>query len=603
MRKGQAEIIAILGIMIVAVVAILLATQQPSSTQPVTREQQSIRDSLENLIRSGAHETMRALGTNGGYEEPAGEIIFLGKQVPYWQKSGQSQVPPTKENFVRMLEEFINENKDSFVSGLSGEIELGRASVEADFLENKAIIKVNLPATLNNNPVNPIYDVEILTRFGDIMDFAEEFTTAQSGDRYLEYFILASMFSSPIENGAHTTPFFFALTRCGEFVFRTWDDIKPEAEDRIAVTLAHTYMPGKAPFNVGDITSYSKYIIPQFNGNTHSGIEVSFHLPDGFELEPGSFYFTPNPISAVAKPIPMTGVCVSDPVYVNYYMRFPVVVRAKDPLTGNSFHFAHEVFINGNSPGEWTQEAVRAQELQALLCADTKCSSSISVTDLSGSPVEGASVYFLGCQIGKTDSSGSLRAPIPCGRGSLQVIKPGHEIYSQTLAPTELGSFQTTVPRTLNAKVNFYQVNLLDYSSTYEIDSIETLPPGKKVMLTLRSFTGKPYSFVFDGSGILTQVPAGEYSLLAVLMDDEFRQAFGQVELLYDFSEDLEELNVYVPTNYQFSQLSQAEDLEELTDKGFAFTEMMEQCGIGPVSEAPVDDDETIPCIRSHDQL
>lgn len=605
MRSGQAEFIAILGVIIIAVVAIIFATQQPSIPTVINPQQQSLQDSLENLIRSGADDTLRVMGTHGGYAEPPADgVVFLDKTVPYWQENGVVNIPDVEATFEQELEDFVNANKDRFVSGLGGDIEVGEASVDATFLPSQITLQVNLPATLNGNPLPATYNIEILSTMGEIVDFAESFTQKQTEERYLEYFILASMLASPMEDGEHITPFMISLTECGDFIFRGRDDLRPHVEDRVKVTLAHTYLPEKAPVNVGDITPYPKYVVPRLDGKAYNTIDVSFHLPDDFELDHQAFQFSPNPIVAVASPIPLTSICVSDPIYVNYFLNFPVVVRVKDPLTGNVFQFAEELLIKDNTPLVWSDSSNYDQELQEFICDNLLCEGDLQVSTLSGSPVENADVTFMGCSVGDTDQFGRVEAPIHCGAGVLRVIKSGHAIYEEFLGYNNLDPKLVTLPEMLTANIVFHQVNVLDFAETYTANDIDLLPPDRRVILTMKSADGKGYNRLYDSAtGQFTAVPAGTYGVLAILTDEDYQQAFGQIEMIHTFDEDLEDVHIYLPTNFQFSQLNTATDAVIAQQKGVEFTNLFEQCGIGPIGGLEVDKDDVLPCERTYSEV
>jgi len=528
MRKGQVEIIVILAVVIVAVVAILLATQTPSDVEPVSQEGRSVRNSLTNLITTAAGESLRTLSLYGGYDSPQpNSVQFLDDSVTYWQEDGDVTVPQAKQSFVRLTEKFINENKDSYVSGIGADIVVGEATVTATFLDSKIDLSVVLPSSMNDQPLPSTYAISIPTKFGDILEFSEDFSLAETRDRYLEYNTIASLLMSPIENGQHTTPLFISLTNCGDFVFKSWSDIKSAAEERVKVTLGHTYMPGKVPLNIGETTSFPKYTIPQFNGKRFEDIEVSFHLPDDFELTQPSFQFSPNPIIALASPVPMTSVCVSDPILINYFFNFPTIVRVKDPLTGNVFQFANKVFIKDNAPGDWSELTGYEQELQTRICSDPQCPLNLQVNSLNGAPVEGADVSFMGCQVGITSPSGSLQTAIPCGIGPLQIYSSGYEAYSETFSSESLNPATVTVPQMLNTKVFFYEVNIKDFDEQYWItgtDAIRPIPPDKKAVLTLaQSINLDSYSLLFDAVGTLNQVPAGEYAVLGALSSEDLQ--------------------------------------------------------------------------------
>jgi len=600
MRKGQVEIIAVLAVIIIAVVAIIYAAAPSIMPDPVSQEGKSLKDTLSGLVSKAADESIRKLSLYGGYTEAQiGGAAFLGDSVTYWQRGGKVSVPQAKHNFVSATEDFINQNKEAFVSGFT-DVTVGEATVVANFFDSKIDLTVSIPATLKGQPQPSTYSVTVPTKFGEILQFAEDFSNSQSRERYLEYFTLSTALLSPIENGEHTTPFFIALTGCGESVFKTWSDLKPAMENRISVTLGHTYMPGKAPLGVAEFTSYPKYAVPQLNGNRYSDIDVSFHLPDDFELSPSSFQFSPNPIIAVASPVQMTSVCVSDPIYVNYFLNFPVIVRAKDPITGNLFQFAHQVFIKDNEPGEWTDSSIYDQDVQALICSSLQCSLDLQVTSLSGEAVTGADVSFMGCPVGHTDSSGRLQGAVPCGIGPIQVLKSGYMVSSEQFSSDEfITQQQVTVPKMLNSDLFFYQVTVDDSGTSYTIKDIQPIPQDRKVMLTLSNPGQQGTRQMFDASGKLSYVPAGQLGVSATLTEENLQVAFGQILKLTTIPEDTGEIHIYVPYNILFSSL----DAEAATSKAFDFTNLMEACGINPVAASPVNIDDVVPCVKGYDEV
>ncbi len=96
--KGQAEIIIVLGIIIIAAVVLVFTTQRELIFPP-TSEVAILRQSLENEIEqnlySRALETIETIGQQGGYTNPPEElsVSYQGSDVPYWQYAGQSIVP------------------------------------------------------------------------------------------------------------------------------------------------------------------------------------------------------------------------------------------------------------------------------------------------------------------------------------------------------------------------------------------------------------------------------------------------------------------------------------------------------------------------------
>lgn len=598
MRTGQVEIIAIVAIIVVAIVVILYAALPTSDTEPVSLEGKSVRNSLTSLIQAAAQESLRTTSTYGGYTDAQADgVAFLGDSVPYWQTGGVVSAPPAKQNFVQATEDFINENKDAYVADL-GDVEVGEANVVANFLGSKIDLTVNLPSTFNGQPLPGSYSLSIPTKFGDILSFADEFSREQAQKRFFEIFILGSMLLSPIENGEHTTPLFISLSECGDSVFLSYPEVSEAVEDRVKVTLGHTYLSGRVPLQVGDITSYPKYPLPEFTGD--QDLDVTFHLPDDFDLTPSSMQFSPNPIIAIAEPVEMTSHCVSDPLYISYFLNFPMIVRAKDPITGNVFQFAHQVFIKDNAPGPWTDPAVYEQSIQSQVCETLDCSLSLSVTSLSGTPVDDASVSFMGCSLGRTDLSGTLTAPTPCGLGPIQVLKSGYAVTTEMYSSSDFSSPITiTAPKMLNAEVFVYQVTVDDSGSLYTIKEITTIPDDRRLLLTLNNLGKEGTNIVYGAAGKLSNVPAGDVGATATLTNDVLQVNFGQVSSFQTIPEDTPELHIYVPSNILFSSLSSL----DASNKALDYADLFASCGIAPLSTTPVSIDDVVPCVRGYDEI
>ena len=595
MRKGQAEILIILGIIVVGVIAILLATQ--SFDRPISTPPSDLRGSLEHLIRSGADETQRVLSLNGGYAAPAGGAVFLEQSVPYWQENGVLNIPAVEQNFEEFLTAFINENKDSFVEGLGGEIVVGRADVDATFLNDKIILNVNLPSSRNNVATPPNYQIEILSRFGEVLDFSRTFTQMQTDNRYLEVFTLNSIIASPIENGEFVTPWFIQLATCGDFIFRSYQDIQPAMRDRVATTLAHTYLPGKSPVNVGDVTPFPKYLLPLTK--PYTDLDVSFHLADD-GLNPTNFQFTPDPIQASADPIGFTGICVSDPLYVRYFLSLPVIVRVKDTITGHIFQFALPLFIDNNAPGTWGIATDGDRAIQAQICEDLFCSVSLAVTGTSGEPVSGADVSFMGCSIGRTSSQGVLETAGPCGAGPLQVYAKGYDFYIEQTSYTNMEDKTVTLSQLVSPALFIHEAIVADniFSNQYWI--MGTVPLDGKLLLSLRSTeTDKIYTRVFDEPGeALKGVPVGTYMVIGTLMNEDLTVLRGSLSTFLTLTEGVEELYFYVPQNTEFVGM---EDQNAIFARSRTLTTVLERCGVGPVQSTAFDGE--FPCIKEYSEV
>ena len=598
MAKAQTEIVVVLGIVVVAVVVILYALPNiiPSDVpQAIKAKYDSVKASFESLVMDGAQDTMRKLSMNGGYLDNSsfllGSVTFLGKEVPYWQYNGQVKYPNVRDNFVQGLREYLANNKDTVAQSLNmAGVELGDPQVSANFLANKIVITVNMPVTIDGTRVSKPYSVEVQTRLNEIDEFAKGFAAYDASKRPFEYYTLSSIIISPIEQDVHTVPMFIFLTECGEYVFRTWWDVKPHMENVIRTTLAQTYMPGKAPNNTMMASSSPKYMLVPINGKRYESLDVNFHLPDSFSLEQKDFQFSPDPISVTSKIIPLVGQCQSDPVYINYYVSYPVIVRVKDPLTQNVFQFALHVFIKDNKPGDWSASGYES-DIQKQICSNPQCAADITVKDSAGRPVDYASITFMGCNLGTTNTQGRLTVPAPCGLGPLQIYKQGYDSYSRMESSDRLSGLSISLAKTPIITAHFYQVIVQNISlnGKYDIsqNGVGPIETGKVVYMSFFDIANvKSYQMGYSSAGgRISGMPAGYYVIGGSLLSKG--NELGSFLINYSLSESLDgkDLYIYLPDELGYQSLT---DSSQKAGATVTLTNVLIKCGLGPVSLSEV---------------
>jgi len=612
MYKGQVEFVVIVGLLVVISVAVLYAYQSGViNPSPVGtgEEQKLVRNSVENLIRDAVYATMKNISRYGGYLDSSDfsldSVRFLGKEVPYWQENGLLSIPDIESNLKKGVLDYIKSNKDSIAIGLKKDINIGTPVIQnINLLNDKIVLTVNMPTTVQGYAVQQPYVVDVKTRFGEVVEFSRGFASYSTTNRPLEYYTVSSMFLSPIESGVHSVPFFIFLTRCGEFVYKSWYDIRPAVEYAIKVTLAHTYMPGKVPLNIMRTTSYPKYSLVPINGKNYENLEVSFHLPDNFKLEPYDFQFSPDPIIVESKVIQLVGACQSDPVYVNYFVRYPVIVRVKDTITGNVFQYALEVYIMDNKPGDWSSKTTEGYQEQNEICDNPQCSVDMSVSDSRG-PVSSAAVTFMGCKLGETDSSGRLKGPAPCGIGPLEIRANGYEIYNKMQSSDNLDNLNVTISKIPTVKAHFFEVIVQNISlqGEYEVykQGVVPLESDSVVYMNFYSNTKSQeyYQLAFDKKGgIIRGVPADSYAVSGTLMKGATEK--GAFVTNYEITEDMdgEDVYVYLPNTIEY------ENIVNSSIKATAavnLANVLSKCGLGPISNrAPK---EFKGCTVSYDEI
>jgi hypothetical protein len=588
-RKGQVEAVIILGIIVVVAVVIILAIQIPGPG-PLTPQSRTVKDSIENFIRAGAYDTIKTMGIQGGYlTTPTDTVTFLGKEVPYWNKGGQLNIPDLSANLANGLKQYIIDNKDGLAGSFDKPVTLGSPTVTATILSSKVDLVVNLPTTVDGSAIAQPYSVSIPTKLGDINDFARSFATENNDKRFFEMHTIAFYGQIPPDPEAQPLPWYFQLRYCGEFFFKTWNDIRPNADEVVKRVVAQTYMPNKAPLNTLDTTGIRKYELPPINGKTFDDLDVTFFLPDDFGLTRNSFQFSPDPIQAVAEPIEMVGICLSDTVLVEYDIKYPVIVRVEDTLTNDAFQFALDVQIEANEPADWTSTIGDSPSI----CDQLDCSASILVKNSKGEPIKNTDVFFMGCTVGTTDNSGQYVGNIPCGIGPLNVYGNDYDTYDEMHSSDELIDISITLMKKPVVKLFFHEVTIqnLTTSKQYYVasDGIRwvdnDLHGDQAVMMTFAppNKIENPKKRVFaTKSGTISQIPEGIHYISGNLMTSDWSTVHGSMINQLILADDTSEMHVYLPYMVNFNAANSNPALDA--------SRVLEICGIGPLSETEVTD-------------
>ncbi len=592
MRKGQVELIVILGLLVV--IAVVVVSQFNIFAPTETTDSRLARASVEAFIRIASYDTVERMSMYGGYLSPdefATDYVYLnGKPVPYWQQGGTITYPDKAANFVQGVKDYIDENKDGLAATMTN-VTLGEPVVSPPLFNDDSItVTVALPTIIRGVPYNQPYVVTIPTRFSEAYEFSKSFVQYEATERPLEYFTLSSMFLSPLENGFHEIPYAEVATSCGEYLFTSSLDVKPKVENIIRSTLAYTYMPGKAPLNTLKTSSHPKYSLSPINGNSYPNIDLSFDLPDDFELMLGSdFQMDPDTVTIIAEPVPLTGACISDPADINYFVRYPTVVRVRDPETSNVLQFAVDVFIKDNLPGEWAGGVTGYEsDEQREVCEESYCDYSITVTDMQGEPVSGASVKYMGCYLGKTDSDGTLSGLGPCGLGMIRMSAKGFDDYNEFVSYETMADGSFSMRKRVSLNFEFYEVTVSEgVSGGYFISADSAQVPGIKPLqdhLIMMDFMSSRNNF-----DLLSAEPAAAYNILVedeyavsgTLLSSDMTVLEGAfVDNMTVSSGELDTVYVYIPRSINFNGATE----QEAKVLAATYTGVLQECGIGPIS-------------------
>jgi len=150
-----------------------------------------------------------------------------------------------------------------------------------------------------------------------------------------------------------------------------------------------------------------------------------------------------------------------------------------------------------------------------------------------------------------------------------------------------------------NTAINKYQV-LAD--SINPIDTFEARPETAHITF-FKSPEGKSYERMFDSrGGLIRTIPPDKYSVAGMLLNSEtFASSYGAFAAEFTLREDMDghDLYIYIPYIFGFGSLDTNTSLRTIV----SMTNLLEGCGIGPISEAEVDTESVLPCSKAYGEL
>ncbi|MBI4019707.1 MAG: hypothetical protein HY367_00115 [Candidatus Aenigmarchaeota archaeon] len=418
-RKGQIEIITLLGVLILAIVVITLVYYSLNTSGPANLQQQQkvVRDSVINTVRKGADSALKEIYLHGGYLEgergPAGSVGFLAGEVSYWQQCSAVFIPVREDleaKLERGIEDYINENKAGLLSSFSSiNVTIGDSQAVVNVLDDRIEVAVTMPTRVKGTPLPQPYKVSVPAKLGRIHDFASQFSSASARERFLEAFTLTTISNS------RDIPTNGVLTSCGESVHRTTGELEAALEDAVSYTVTHILWWQAASVNpAGGIT----YAIQDLNGKTFPDLNARVFLPDRFRVDAlRPVFVSNNRFMSVLFPF-IIPICATN-YDVTYDVTYPAIVRAEDSLTGYTFNFAVLVDIEDNDVGACGGAVSSGGPAD---CNSLQCSASLGIADALGRPISGATASFGQCLIGTSDVAGKVEGPVMCGENELVIF-------------------------------------------------------------------------------------------------------------------------------------------------------------------------------------
>ncbi len=475
-KKAQAEFIVIVGVILLALVAIYYFSQPRPGTssipESVYSEQTQIQQSFISMVRKGADKTLGVMEEHGGY--PTEEIlgpgdysypeftVFMGQGVPFWTLC-ENDASPSKSDITKWFElalkNYIVEHLDEISGGYKNvSFNVANLTVTANILSNpkKVDITVSLPTKVYGyamqSPLYP-YKTSVDTKLGEIYDFAKDFSGSQASKRFLEVFTTASVYmSKDADDGYPKLPTGGVLISCGKTIYRSPDQVSAylrEIADYVTTqVLWWKSMPvDPSKPKVFAIRSGTNEILK----NDYLDLEPEMKLPDGFAFEVAEPVLITNTNPAYTSIFWTASKCIST-YSKGYSISYPVIVRVKDQPSGHYFNFASMVFVDYAPTNEQVVVEKEKKNVVKMIpgkcediqlgqasCENLGCSADIEVVDEMSKPLEGAVVTYGGCWLGKTGPSGKLKGQIKCGLNELMIFKnSSYDFFDQNVSSSAI---------------------------------------------------------------------------------------------------------------------------------------------------------------------
>ncbi len=493
MMKGQIELIAILGVVIVLVVVAFYALQlSQGGANPVPSgtgaEQALVRDKVEGIISDGALLSVKWMESQGGSILPdfGNSVSFTRVMVPYWQKCGNTYVPSLEtltsllENATRNYIAYSLKNQTEMVLGKNVTASLKDSKVTASILDNKIDIEVDMPTYVQGYAIQQPYKVSVPTKFGEIYKFMKSYAEEAAKNRYLELFLINSIyFSNTKSDGswAHAElPTVGALTECGETIDRSSEELSTSMEQMTRYTLANVqwWVPASS-----DPSEPKKYTIESLKGKTYPQLNPLFMVDDNFGINIGQSVHLTNPKPLAKAPalfgFETSGLCIGT-YSISYAFQIPVILKVHDPLTNNPFNIATLVDVNDLIPGGCGEvpspQYCTYESGDKTTCTGDglpptgdcgNCTAKTKVVLPDGSPANGASILFGDCLLETTDSAGFTENHVSCDASDLSISYAStsglYQRHSCGILPSALNG-TVTLYHYPNIEMHFREVNV-----------------------------------------------------------------------------------------------------------------------------------------------
>ncbi len=485
-KKGQVELVAIAGLIIIVLIVVFLMMQQFMIQPPITpgtgSEVKTVKDSINNFIQAGLMEVLVKIYNQGGYSNLAGiQTVDFGKtRVPVWQACEKLSIPDVENEIGAEVSKYIRQNlkEEILFFGKNVIIDIPSVQATASILKDSVKVEVYLPTYVEGNDIPLPYIASVDSNLREILEFSGAFVRDSSSTRFFEKVTLATiLFSNP--DNPNWMPILGAATECNKPVVKRRPEMVEGITEIAEYVASHTVWNDK-PARLARNPFYSLNRV----GGKEYDLEVMFSYPKEWDMD-SNFQFGPNPLKISPKPfsfdlgvitLPMPIQICTDVYGVTYSIKYPLVIMVEDESINQWFKFAIMNEIDQNEPGDCVGDLddISAGYSKEICVNQSRCEINITVTDDLGVPIEGADVFFYECDLGSTDEEGRMITYVPCGVSEIKVYKDGHKAFGNFTSYHHLTNTTIVLGRKHNITVYFFGVPMEGLNLSYNRDTTTT---------------------------------------------------------------------------------------------------------------------------------
>ncbi len=637
LKKAQAEIALILGLLVIAAVVGIYSysTLTPSTDQvALTQEQRAVAAYVNDFVRQASLETLSEIYGNGGYlDGTARQLGYVENkgfgEVAYWQMCENYETPDVATEFSNGVKEYIMENlpETQSIGGKAATFTTQGMVVSTKLYDNKVLVSANIPTTYEGLQIPQPYIVEVSTSLGRITDFASNLARMQSECRMFDLFLMESLMQSSEQSDPCWIPYGMGNAK-KDYTF-TWSELRDCMELHARYSLSHTKLGYEVPTNedgqIDDFTyrgwrgsSLEFFFIPAvldykgvpdeikacggtpilgdvIGSDRYLDLVVQFYFGDDDGLGREEFS-APERLEIKRRQGDITqylqGMVLAE-YSAAYSVKYPVIVSVWDESVGRPFTFATEVFVESNNIGKGctspptlpeAEQSGYSRAYNEICMSRATEDANVRVTYSDGSPVPGALVYFDGCLIGNTGSGQLVSGKIPPTHfGALRVSVDGND-YTKSLNYAALSStYVFNIPRSRNYDFHLYKVPVSKSGGTYTAGTPVSVN-GERTDV----FMERTDPDIFDTSGTtsfatseetfdVTRLPDYEYTVTTILRNSGGTLLGSLNTTGFVPSSTTEDIYIYTPSMSGFDEGTDMENIRNLYEK----------CGLLLISNGP----------------